>query len=89
MDFNLFLFKLLNLFSPKNVLNINLWGTQRNGRAFKKYLNVIFAHIIFEILLFNATLVSRPARHVTGNQRVKISEKNPKNVWLLLENLEK
>ena len=48
----------------------------------------MFALTVFEIFLFEGKSVS-PAQRETGSEGVKVSVKNQKNIWNLLEMLEK
>ena len=49
----------------------------------------MFALTVFEILLFEGQSVLSPAQREAGSEGVKVSVKNPKNIWNLLEMLEK
>ena len=49
----------------------------------------MFALTVFEILLFEGKSVLSPAQRETGSEGVKVSVKNQKNIWNLLEMLEK
>ena len=49
----------------------------------------MFALTVFEILLFEGKSLLSPAQRETGSKRVKVSVKNQKNIWNLLEMLEK
>ena len=54
-----------------------------------KRVLVVFTFTAFEILLFEGRSVVSPAQRGTWNERVKVSVKNQKNIWILLKLLEK
>ena len=54
-----------------------------------KRVLVVFTLTAFEILLFEGRSVVSPAQRVTWSERVKVSVKNQKNIWILLKLLEK
>ena len=51
-------------------------------------VKAVFTVTVFEILLFEGRSVLSPAQRGTGSEKVKVSVKNQKNIWIFLKSPE-
>ena len=74
--------------SAKSITWISL-GSLSNILLKKCWVKAMFTFTTFEIFLFGGRLVLSAAQWGTESERLKISVKNQKTIWLLLKLLEK
>ena len=75
-----------NLFSSEEIIKLDFWGSNNSTNFKHQNQRITCAKSILDII---RKLIKYSTQPGTGSKGVKISVKNQKNVWLLLELLEK